>query len=320
MIVHHNMPLSNVVWYRIGGPARYILDISNTADLNQAIEFVQRFRPAQVMVIGSGSNLVFPDGPFDGAVIRMTSGKNMTIRPQGERIEVFGGSQLDDLVRGALDERMLGLEWAAGLPGTVGAAIRGNAGAFGGEISQNFYRAEIVIFDDHGSQTQTFDRSDLLFSYRESRVKHQRNWIVANATFQLQPGTPSAVEDARSVYRQNVHYRRRRHPIEYPNCGSVFKNLDEGPVINQVLAQWPDAEEQVRTRWHGKIPMGWVIGRLGLAGLRIGSAQVSEKHHNFIVNLGGATSFDVRTLIARIQDVVEKTFDFVPVLEVDLIE
>jgi UDP-N-acetylmuramate dehydrogenase len=321
MIVSRDITLSSVLWYRIGGPARYLLEVRDRDDLSRAVEFVEQQRPARVLVIGLGANLLMPDHYFDGAVIRIAEDAASAIEHlDGERITVFGGALLSDLALRALDQGLTGLEWAGGLPGTVGAGVRGNVGAFGGEIEQTFQQAEVITFGEQGCQVATLNHAQMNFSYRESRVKREPHRIVAAASFDLRRAGEESVALAKQTHQHNIDYRQARHPMEYPNCGSVFKNLAGDAKVMRILAQWPDIEQKVRTDWHGKVSMGYIIGRLGLAGKRVGGAEISTKHHNFIVNLGSATSSDVRTIIRAIQDVVAETFGLVPEVEIEIIE
>ncbi|HRN96795.1 MAG TPA: hypothetical protein PLD54_05090, partial [Candidatus Levybacteria bacterium] len=113
--------------------------------------------------------------------------------------------------------------------------------------------------------------------------------------------------------------RKERHPLEYPNCGSVFKNIRKKEDIEKVLAVYPDIKEKIEKDWYGKVSMGYLIQRLGLQGYRVGNAQISEKHALFIVNLGGATSQDVRSIINTVTEKCEETFGFTPEVEVEVV-
>lgn len=321
MLVERDVPLSDVVWYRIGGPARVLLSVRDAPGLERAIAFVERQRPPRLLVIGRGSNLLMPDGPFDGIVIRLLGGKlPRNASRQARTREVFGGALLNDLARSTLEDGLTGLEWAGGLPGTVGAALRGNAGAFGGTMADRVRRVTVVALEAGGCQLLELDRAAMRFGYRDSLLKHESDWIVLRASFELQPAAATDLEEAWRAYQRHVAYRRRRHPLEYPNCGSVFKNLTEPAEIARVLERWPDLSEQVRDEWHGKVPVAAVIARLGLAGLTVGGAQLSTRHQNFIVNLGGATAADVRAVIARVRDAVECALGLNPQLEIELID
>ncbi|HVX29699.1 MAG TPA: UDP-N-acetylmuramate dehydrogenase [Nitrolancea sp.] len=321
MNISRDVALSDVLYYRIGGPVRALLDVHDANDLHDAIEFVERERPARLMVVGLGSNLLMPDDCFDGAVIRISAGAGDSIlQLDGNTVEVFGGAILSDFAYLTLERGLTGLEWAGGLPGTVGAGVRGNVGAFGGEIEQRLRSADVILFEDGHTRSLHLQHADLDFAYRESWVKHQRNAIVASATFELLPGSEAEIDAAKAVHRRNIDYRQTRHPMEYPNCGSVFKNLAGEERVARVLAVWPDIEAKVRVDWHGKVSMGYIIGRLGLAGKRAGGAEISTKHHNFIVNLGNACSADVRALIRGIQERVFETFGLTPEVEIEIIE
>lgn len=322
MRIARDVALSDVLYYRIGGPVRALLEVHNADDLQRAIEFVERDRPARLLVVGLGSNLLMPDGYFDGAVIRISAGADASIlRTDGStQIEVFGGALLSDFALLSLDRGLTGLEWAGGLPGTVGAGVRGNVGAFGGEIEQRFRSAEVIIFDECHTRSLRLEHAKMDFAYRESWVKHQRNAIVASVCFDLLPASSHEINASKAIHQRNIDYRQARHPMEYPNCGSVFKNLAGEEQVGRVLNVWADIESKVRTDWHGKVSMGYIIGRLGLAGKRVGGAEISTKHHNFIVNLGDARASDVRALISGIQETVFETFGLTPEVEIEIID
>lgn len=321
MQIIRDAPLSEILWYRIGGTARYLLDVGSRDDLCRAIEFIERERPDRVFVLGLGSNLVFPDGYYDGVIIRIAREDSGGLRRvDNHQIEAYGGAVLDRVIRFAFQEGLTGLEWAGGLPGTLGAGVRGNVGAFGGEIKDSLVSSDVVALNaGSGCTVTTLTRADLEFAYRDSRVKRERNLIVLSATFALQPADTEALAAARDVYERNVRYRYNRHPMDFPNCGSVFKNIHEPDQIAKVLAVWPDIAERVRDEWYGKVSMGYIINRLGFTGYRVGRAQVSTKHNNFIVNLGGAKAADVRGVISQIQDAVHNTFGFVPEVEIEIV-
>jgi UDP-N-acetylmuramate dehydrogenase len=321
MQIARDVALSDVLYYRIGGRVRALLDVHNAEDLQRAIEFVDRERPARLMVVGLGSNLLMPDDYFDGVVIRIAAEAGDSILSiDDEQVEVFGGAILSNFALLMLERGLTGLEWAGGLPGTVGAGVRGNVGAFGGEIEQRLRSANVITFDNGHICSHQLQHTDMDFAYRESWVKHQRNAIVVSATFELIPANPGEVDAAKTVHQRNIDYRQARHPMNYPNCGSVFKNLAGDEKVGRVLAVWPDLEPKVRVDWHGKVSMGYIIGRLGLAGKRVGGAEVSTKHHNFIVNLGAARAADVRAIIRGIQETVFETFGLTPEVEIEIIE
>lgn len=334
MQVLHDADMSTHLWYQLGGKAKYLLKASTRQDIEEALDFISDNAISKIFVCGLGANLIFTDDYFDGAVLQIVSGENKLyddvslsrsvadthFKRNGNVITAFSGEVLDNLVVYALQHNLTGLEWAGGLPGTVGAGIRGNVGAFGGEIKDSVLEAEVIEFGSKDFQIKKMTREELNFTYRTSTVKLHRNLIVLSATFHLNPASPTEVEKARQTYFGNVMYRKTRHPLDHPNCGSVFKNIARKEDVEKVLSIWPDIKETVDTKWHGKVSMGYIIKRLDLSGKKVGKAEISEKHSNFIVNVGGAKAKDVKTLIDEIQSKSQATFGFVPEVEVEIIE
>lgn len=321
MIAHTNFPLSTVLYYGIGGTARFLLEAESEEDILEALDFVRDNRIERLIVVGLGSNLLFPDDPFDGAVLRITSSGKPQLRDlQAGRVQAFAGEDLDHVISFGFDSGYTGLEWAGGLPGTVGAAVRGNVGAFGGELKDLLERAELLEIQPEGAEVRGFSNAELRFSYRDSAAKQNRRLVVLSATFQLRETGQEELLEARRRYRSNIEYRHRNHPMEHPTCGSVFKNVEKRDEVERILAVWPDVKEMVEGRWHGKVSMGYAVNRLGLAGYQIGGAQVSLKHNNFIVNLGGARFSDVFGIIEKVKEQFSETFGFAPEAEVEIVD
>jgi len=321
MQVRNNYPLSEYLWYKIGGRAKYFVEVTSLADVPLALDFLERQQPERIFVCGLGSNLIFSDEDFDGAVLSIAKPNEKTplrITDKG-LLQVFAGDTLDTAIEFSLDHHLTGLEWAGGLPGTVGAGVRGNVGAFGGEIKDTLATAEVAKLHRKGFSPQTLDKKDLSFSYRHSVLKDNPDLLVLSATFVLTPSHNEAVARARATYQKNIDYRTRNHPLEYPNCGSVFKNIKAKDQVEKVLNVWPEIRDQVEEKWYGKVSMGYIIRRLGFEGYRVGKAEVSKKHCNFIVNLGGAKAVDVRSIIAEIKNRCEETFGFRPEVEVEIV-
>jgi UDP-N-acetylmuramate dehydrogenase len=320
MQIHKDFDLSQILWFRIGGKAKYLLQCENREDILKALDFVEEHHPNRLFVCGLGSNLLFTDEFFDGVVIQIMASEHPSIRFHDETMTAFAGDVLDTVIQTSFNHKLVGLEWAGGLPGTVGAGVRGNVGAFGGEIKDRLVSAEVFSFDDKNIDVMELSNEDLHFSYRNSLIKEEKNMIVTAATFQLSPSETATLVKARSTYATNIEYRKTHHPLEYPNCGSVFKNIKKPEEVAKILTVWPDIKTLVEEKWHGKVSMGYLNTRLGFKGYKIGNAQVSEKHANFINNLGGATAQDVLTIIAHIQDMVEETFSIRPEVEVEIVK
>lgn len=330
MQVYQNVLLSTILWYQIGGVAKTVLDVSSKEDVYEALEYIKNNHETKVFVLGLGSNLLFSDDGYDGVIIRFMmqeDGQGVRLLSAGSDpaagqsaiVEAYAGEFLDSVIQAQFENGLVGLEWAGGLPGTVGAGVRGNVGAFGGEIKDSFVKAHCIRLLDDGSYEEiTLNRDEMEFSYRSSRVK-QENLIVVSAQFQLRQGTQEELLAAHEKYFENITYRQEKHPLDYPNCGSVFKNISKSDEVARILESWGDIKEMVDGKWHGKVSMGYVIDRLGLKGLREGNAQISEKHQNFIVNLGGATASDVKKIITQVEEEMQESFGFTPEVEVEIV-
>jgi UDP-N-acetylmuramate dehydrogenase len=177
---------------------------------------------------------------------------------------------------------------------------------------------DIVDLHESVPVIRTLDRAQCAFSYRNSVFKQARNLLITSATLSLPLADENTLREQREIARRNTDFRTLRHPLSYPSCGSVFQNIVARAMVERVLTVWPDIRADVERSWHGKIPMAYVIRRLGLAGYRAGNAQISEKHANFISNLGQAKAGDVESLIAVVVERVHATFAFEPELEVEI--
>ena len=321
MQIYNNVLLSTILWYQIGGVAKIVLDVSSKEDLYEALAYIKENNITNVFVLGLGSNLLFPDEGFDGAVIRFPSqddGQGVRFLETGI-IESFAGEFLDSVIQAQFELGLVGLEWAGGLPGTVGAAVRGNVGAFGGEIKDVFVKAHCIrLLEDGSFEELTLNHDQMEFEYRSSKVKKEK-LIVVSAQFQLRDGTQEELLNAHEKYFENITYRQDKHPLDYPNCGSVFKNISKKEEVDRILESWDDIRELVDGKWHGKVSMGYIIDRLGFKGKQIGAARVSEKHQNFIVNMGGAKAHDVRAIIAETEEEMQESFGFTPEIEVEIV-
>ena len=319
MVVYEDFPISEILWYQIGGTVKHLFDISSIEDVKDALQYISEQKLKNVVVVGTGANILFTDKYFDGAVLRFNESKEPLKFTKDGKVTVFAGELLDTLIQEGFAAGFIGLEWAGGLPGTIGAAVRGNVGAFGGELKNNFESCEVFSLSDP-TKTKTLQKHEMEFEYRGSIVKHNKELILIAATFHLSPATKEEVETAKEVYKKHIEYRKANHPHEYPNTGSVFKNIESPEEIKKVIKVLPDLEETVKTKWHGKVSAGYLITHMGFRGYKVGRAQVSERHGNFINNLGGARSQDVLAVIKAIQDKCQQTFGFTLDPEVEVIK
>ncbi|CAN5115432.1 UDP-N-acetylmuramate dehydrogenase [soil metagenome] len=318
MLIRENYPLSELVYYRIGGLARFVLEVSSPDEVKEALTFCKQKDISDILVLGLGSNVILPDTDFLGCAIFL-SGDGSSFKRDGEKIKAFAGESMDSLIKESLSESLVGLEWAGGLPSSVGGAVRGNAGAFGSETKDTFLSAEIIDVKDPELGVKSFSRDEAGFSYRDSYFKHHPNLVIVTATFQLKEGAIEEVKKAEEVYKQNSDYRQTHHPMDYPSCGSVFKNITKKVEEDKIFAAWPDVKELSEKKWYGKVSMGYLINRLGFSEKKIGGAMVSSKHTNYIVNINHAKGEDVKAIIKEIQTKFEATFGFRPEPEVMIV-
>lgn len=324
MDIYNTFPLSKILFYKIGGIAKFVLKIESKEDLISAFDFIQKNNPhafgKKILPVGLGSNLLVADGFFDGAVIWFAKPKNQSIKILEKGIvKAFASETLDDVIQFSFKNNLKGLEWAGGLPSTVGGAIRGNVGAFGGEIKDNVYKIEAFEIGENGITSKEFTNSQLNFSYRNSLIKQKNNLIISSVFFKLAPSNKQGIGKAKKIYSANIEYRNKNHPATFPSCGSVFKNIIKKDEVEKILNVWPDIKEQVVNKWYGKVALGYVIKRLGFSGLKVGGAEVSAQHANYIVNSNNAKFNDVVSIIEKIKDKFNEVFGFFPELEVEII-
>lgn len=260
-------PMSRHTSFRIGGPARRMAFPNSGEQLVLLLDFAEQCG-AHPLVIGNGSNLLVSDQGLDRLVIS-TAAMNR-LEGAGTTIEAAAGVPLARLADFARKQGLTGLEFAHGIPGTVGGAICMNAGAYGGEMAQVVQRAAIL---DPAGGVKALSGGEMEFGYRRSILTGHPGWVVLSAVFALAPGDPAAI---RGRMDELIAKRRASQPLELPSAGSTFKR-----------------------------PEGYFAGTLiqdcGLKGLTVGGAQVSEKHAGFVVNTGGATFEDVTELIRQVQ-------------------
>jgi UDP-N-acetylmuramate dehydrogenase len=272
--VSENVPLGPYTTYKAGGPARFMTEVKDVAALMGLVEAgVATDLP--ILVLGRGSNLVVADAGFRGLVIRLGS-EFARVEVEGARVRAGGAAPLAHVARSSVDGGLAGLEFFVGVPGSVGGAVRQNAGCFGTETRDRLITASIIDVTDGLSREAGPD--DLEMSYRHSNVGSTQ--IVVDALFQTTPGDGHS---GRAELRRITRWRRDNQPGGTFNAGSVFKNP-------------PGATA------------GEIIDSLGLKGLAVGDVSVSPKHANFFVAGPGATSDDIRRLVHEVKDrVLEET-------------
>lgn len=266
--------MSRHTTFKIGGPADYFLMPDKDTDVGRIVKICKE-SAIPYFILGNGSNLLVGDGGYRGAVIQIY--KNMSVvTVEGTEITVQAGALLSSVAAAAKNAALTGFEFAGGIPGTMGGAVVMNAGAYGGEMKDVL--TEVTVMDEEG-EIVTLPADKLELGYRTSIIK-TAGYIVLEAKLQLKEGNPEVI---RETMKDLTIRRTTKQPLEYPSAGSTFKR-----------------------------PEGYFAGKLimdsGLAGYQVGGAQVSEKHCGFVINAGGATARDVRTLMDNVRDIVYKKY------------
>jgi len=267
-----NVFLSKYTTYKVGGLASCVIYPKNIDKLVQLIKMIKRYN-LKYKVLGNGSNVLFSDKKFEGVIIKLNNLDNIEVN--GTKIVVGAGYSLIKLSNVALKHSLTGLEFASGIPGTVGGAIFMNAGAYKSDMG--YIVRDVKVLTDE-LEIISLTNGEMNFHYRSSFLKEHPDYICLEATISLKKGKKSAIEE---VIKNRRKRRLETQPLEYPSAGSVFRN----PSLDN--------------------PSGKIIEELGLKGLNKGGAQVSEKHANFIINTGGASALDIKELIMYVKKSVK---------------
>lgn len=267
-------PMSKHTTFRVGGEAACMIYVQTEEEIRKLVSYLNQIEEDYFM-LGNGSNTLVGDKGYRGIIIKF--GKQMEeIQVDGERMTIKAGALLPKVAVTAKEHGLTGLEFAAGIPGSIGGAIVMNAGAYDGEMKQIVESVRII---DRNGEILTLDNDAMEFGYRTSVVK-DRPYIVLEVVLRLQPGDKEAIG---ARMEELAALRKSKQPLEYPSAGSTFKR-----------------------------PEGYYAGKLimdaGMRGYRIGGAQVSDKHCGFIVNVNKATAADIKEVIEEVQERVKKRF------------
>lgn len=297
--------LKDYTTFKIGGPADYFLEAFEKEVLIKAIKLAEK-QKLPIFVFGGGSNLLVSDNGIRGLTIRF---RDHSLALENNVIVAGAGIELKQLVDASIEHSLQGLEWAGGLPGTFGGAVRGNAGAFGGEMKDSILSVQAL---DDNLAIREFLNKECQFDYRSSIFK-QNNWIVLSASVQLKEGNQ---EELGLIAESHRNYRKERHPLDYPNAGSIFKNVPL-PEFSKDLQE--KLASIVKQDPFPVVPTAYLISEAGLKGTTVGKAQVSDKHPNFIINLGGASADDVLKLIDLVKEKVNSMYGIHLEVEVQMV-
>ncbi|MDO8425267.1 MAG: UDP-N-acetylmuramate dehydrogenase [bacterium] len=288
-------PMAKRTNFRIGGPARWFVDARTAEEVQAAIAAVQA-HGVPWCVLGGGSNTLFADAGFDGVVVQMAM---RDIRVDGTRVRAGAGAMSAAVARAAGDAGLMGFVWAISLPGTIGGAVRGNAGCFGGETGDAVETVEVL--EGTTGLVHTLGKQDCAFTYRHSYFKDHPTSIVLSVLLRLTSDNPARCRDAMDTVLQQ---RRTTQPHDKPSAGCLFKNIDVRTLTPEQEARLDAlSSDSWRTAVRdGRLAVGWVVDRLGLKGFQCGAARISDVHGNFTMNLGGATAADVMAVARTVQE------------------
>lgn len=285
--VKYNIPMKNYTSFKIGGPAEYFVQIKNAEELQEALKIHQQTKEP-LTIIGNGSNLLVNDNGIKGIVLQINI-KKLEIQEEKDNIKVIVGSgnKLGELAQKLAQKEIAGFEFASGIPGTIGGAIRMNAGAHGTEMKDI---VQTITYVDKMGKIHKMTAEQAKFQYRKS-IFAEKDYIIIEAELKLQKGNKKEIQEKMQEYAK---YRKEKQPLEYPSAGSTFKR----------------GEDFITAK---------LIDECGLKGYQIGGAQISEKHAGFIINKGNATAEDVLKLIEYTKEQVYKKFNKVIETEIEVI-
>lgn len=284
--VKENEPMANHTTIKIGGPAELFVEPTTVENLEKTMQIIQKHQ-AQWIAIGRGSNLLVSDQGISGVVIKLGAGLDK-VEIDGTTLAVGGGHSLVSLATSISRKGLSGLEFASGIPGSVGGAVFMNAGAHGSDISKILEKA-LVLFED--GKLEWVSNEEMEFSYRTSVLQKKRPGVVVEAVFSLKEGNKESIF---GEMQKNKDYRKETQPWNFPCAGSIFRN----PLPNYA---------------------GKLIEVAGLKGYQIGGAKISEMHGNFIVNTGNAKAEDVLQLIQHVKDTIYDLYEVKMETEVEII-
>ncbi len=279
-----NENLKNCNTYKLECTCSYIVFPSTLEELKKIINILKEYK-SKWFILGNGSNIILPSY-YDGVVIKLSNFNKCEINENN--IYVESGYMLNKLAQELSNKGYTGIEWATGIPGTIGGSICGNAGAYKSSMSDII--TDVTLLDN--DNVITLNNQDLKFGYRTSILKNKKDLIVLSCNINLKKGN---IDEIKKTIEERTLKRIETQPLEYPSCGSVFRN-PEG------------------------MSSGKLIDDLGLKGYMIGGAKISEKHANFIINYNNATSEDIIKLINLIKSEIKKNYDIDLVLEQEIIK
>jgi len=284
--------LSRYTRFGIGGPAEVYAETSDEESFMQAFALV-RSSGADYTVIGDGTNLIVSDAGFRGIVLRFTA---QHIHSHGKNIRAHAGAELQTVVDQCIDLGLKGIETMTGIPGSLGAAVYGNAGAYGHSIEERVQR--VRFFD--GAEVRVFNKAECEFHYRESIFKRHKDWIIFSAVLEMDP---APAEELRKTAAEIFQIRLAKYPPTMKCAGSIFKNLILAELPVEVRRQIPE-----RVIREGKAPSAYFLEQVGAKGMQSGDIHVADYHANLIYNAGQGTARELCEIIGELKSRVRERF------------
>ncbi len=293
--VQTDVSLAPHTTFRIGGAAAYFVEVKTEDELREALAWAKEKGTAWA-ILGGGSNVLASDNGFDGLVIHVTSD---AMRIEGTTVTIDAGRNLLQTIRDAAAQGLSGWEKLAGIPGTIGGAARGNAGAFGSEMKD--FVTSVRALDAETGEIREFANAECAFAYRDSFFKHHPRWIITHVQVRLAHVEKEKIDKSIEV---TIAEREKRHLQNVRAAGSYFTN----PVAPADIVEMFEKEKGVASR-ESRVPAGWLIEKAGFKGATLGGAQSSMQHPNYLVNASGnATAAEVRELADTIKEAVREQF------------
>ncbi|MDO8435813.1 MAG: UDP-N-acetylmuramate dehydrogenase [bacterium] len=292
--VKKNILLKDYTTFKIGGRAKYFFIAQTKEDIILAVKTAKELN-LPFFILGGGSNLLVSDKGFNGLIIK-TENKKVDIK--NSKVIVEAGMPLTKLASILANRGLTGLEWSAGIPGTVGGAIRGNAGAFGGSMSDAVKTVTILDYKD--LNVKKMNNADCKFRYRDSIFK-EKKFFILSAELKFKKEEEDKIKEK---IKECLNYRKMRHP-KNPSAGSTFKNVPIKIIPKIFFEEIPEAKKAIK---ENILPSAFLIAKAGLIGKKIGGALVSHEHPNFIVNCNNARAQDIKQLIRFIKKTIKNKF------------
>lgn len=287
--------LAPLTTFKIGGPAKYYLETKDIEELQEVLKFCKE-NSIDFKIIGGGSNFLVNDLGYNGLIIKYI---NRNIDLVDGVFKVGAGVVLLNFVNSSLEQGYIGQESLAGIPGTIGGAIYGNAGAYGKSMGDIVKSVKMI---NENGDIKILTKEKCYFEYRKSTFSSFKN-IILDAEIVLEKKEDNSEE--KEIAKQNIMSRVEKHPLEFPNAGSWFKNIDLTDEVRKKLSKFDLSSFEK----YKKIPAAWLIEKVGLKGYQMGGAQMSEKHANFLVNKENAKAEDVVDLSNYVKEQVKEKYD-----------